>query len=163
MREGERVEGRGWILSLQLSHEPGYHIRPRARRSDSHTLSHDPGEKKDVAWKTDLGIANPGFRDKGCLPAPEILVLQPCGKKSRTLHRAFEVTCCLSLRSRIQAASQKPEHFIMRCLARASFTRPGPINIITMIIIIVVVVAAIVVVVEVVAIVVVVVSSSSKY
>ena len=39
-------------------------------------------------------------------------------KKSRILHRAFEVTFGCSLRSRIQAVSQQPEHFIMHCLAR---------------------------------------------
>ena len=46
------------------------------------------------------------------------IVLQPSGKKGRSLHRAFVVTWCLSLRSRIQAVSQQPEHFIMHCLAR---------------------------------------------
>ena len=39
-------------------------------------------------------------------------------KTSWILHRTFEVTVGLSLRSRIQTASQKPEHFSMHYLAR---------------------------------------------
>ena len=46
-------------------------------------------------------------------------VLKPSGEqKGRILHCAFEVTFGLSLRSWIQTVSQKPEHFVMHCLAR---------------------------------------------
>ena len=44
-----------------------------------------------------------------------MIIIQPSGWIS---HRTFEVAVGLSLRSRIQSASQRPEHFIVHCLAR---------------------------------------------